>query len=57
MLSALLYPREIDHEIVLLPIEDVTEEFVFALVYHRFRPISQQARHFINTIIDTQIAK
>jgi DNA-binding transcriptional LysR family regulator len=57
MLSALLYPREINHEIVLLPIENVTEEFVFALVYHRFRHISQPARHFINTIVDTQTTK
>jgi DNA-binding transcriptional LysR family regulator len=57
MLSALLYPREIDREIVLLPIEDVTEEFVFALVYHRFRHISQPARHFINTIMDTQVVE
>jgi DNA-binding transcriptional LysR family regulator len=54
MLSALLYPREIDREVVLLPIEDITEEFVFALVYHRFRHISQPARHFINTIMDTR---
>lgn len=56
MLSALLYPGEIDREVVLLPIEDVTEEFVFALVYHRFRHISQPARHFINTIMDTKIS-
>jgi DNA-binding transcriptional LysR family regulator len=56
MLSALLYPREIDREVVLIPIEDITEEFVFALVYHRFRHISQPARHFINTIMDTKIS-
>ena len=56
MLSALLNPGEIDREVVLRPIEDITEEFVFALVYHRFRHISQPARHFINTIMDTKIA-
>lgn len=56
MLSALLNPGEIDREVLLLPIEDVTEEFVFALVYHRFRHISQPARHFINTIMDTKTA-
>ncbi|GLV54830.1 LysR family transcriptional regulator [Dictyobacter sp. S3.2.2.5] len=56
MLPALLYSSEIDREVVLLPIEDLSEEFVFALVYPRFRRIAQPARHFINTIMDTLAA-
>ncbi|GCE30697.1 transcriptional regulator CynR [Dictyobacter alpinus] len=56
MLPALLYASEIDREVVLLSIADITEEFVFALVYHRLRHISQPARHFINTTLDTLLA-
>jgi DNA-binding transcriptional LysR family regulator len=52
MLQALLRPEEIDHELVLLPIVDATEEFIFALVYPRTRTIPQPARHFINTVTD-----
>ena len=52
MLQALLRPGEIESELVLLPIADVQEEFIFALVYHRFGAIPQPARHFINMIGD-----
>jgi DNA-binding transcriptional LysR family regulator len=52
MLRALLRPAEIDSELVLLPLAEVSEEFIFALVYHRFGSIPQPARHFINTISD-----
>ncbi|GCE22836.1 LysR family transcriptional regulator [Dictyobacter kobayashii] len=52
MLPALLYTTEINRDVVLLPIAGMVEEFVFALVYHRFRHISQPARQFINTIMD-----
>jgi len=52
MLQALLRPSEIASEIILLPIADVSEEFIFALVYHRFGTITQPARHFINMISD-----
>jgi DNA-binding transcriptional LysR family regulator len=52
MLEALLQPEEINQGLALLPIADITEEFVFALVYPRFGDISQPARHFINTARD-----
>ncbi|GCF11327.1 LysR family transcriptional regulator [Dictyobacter arantiisoli] len=52
MLPALLSSDEIEREIRLLPVADITEEFVFALVYHRFRHISQPARLFINSTMD-----
>lgn len=57
ILPALLSTADINREVVLLPIADIAEEFVFALVYHRFRHISQPARHFINTIKDTLTAE
>ncbi|GAC1377833.1 MAG: LysR family transcriptional regulator [Ktedonobacteraceae bacterium] len=53
MLQALLRPGELERDVALLPIEGVNEEFIFALVYHRFGSIPQPARHFINMIGDT----
>lgn len=55
MLPALLRPTEIESELVLLPIADIKEEFIFALVYHRFGAIPQPARHFINMVSDSII--
>ncbi len=52
MLQALLEPGEPGQQFALLPLADIHEEFVFALVYHRFGPIPLAARHFINTISD-----
>lgn len=49
-LPALIRPSQIGHDLVLLPITSLTEEFVFALVYRRVGSISRAAREFINTI-------
>lgn len=49
-LPALIRPSQIGHDLVLLPITGLTEEFVFALVYRRVGSISPAAREFINTI-------
>ncbi len=49
-LPALIRPYQIGKDLVLLPITDVPDEFVFALVYRRVGAISRAAREFINTI-------
>ena len=49
-LPALIRPEQIDRDLTLLPIADVTEEFIFALVYRRVGAISQAARALINMI-------
>lgn len=49
-LPALIRPSQIGHDLVLLPITSLTEEFIFALVYRRVGSISPAAREFINTI-------
>lgn len=49
-LPALIRPSQIDKDLVLLPLADVTEAFIFALVYRRVGPISRAAREFINAI-------
>ncbi len=49
-LPALIRPYQIGSELVLLPISDIPEEFIFALVYHRIGSISRAAREFINAI-------
>ncbi|QBD77589.1 LysR family transcriptional regulator [Ktedonosporobacter rubrisoli] len=49
-LPALVRPTQIGDGLALLPVTDVTEEFIFALVYRRFGPISHAARALINTI-------
>ncbi|GHO49596.1 LysR family transcriptional regulator [Ktedonospora formicarum] len=49
-LPALIRPSQVDHDLVLLPIADLPEEFIFALVYRRVGSISRVAREFINTI-------
>jgi DNA-binding transcriptional LysR family regulator len=41
-----------DPSLVLLPIADVQEEFIFALVYRRFGALSPSARKFIEVVIE-----
>ncbi len=49
-LPALIRPSQIGNDLVLLPITNLVEEFIFALVYRRVGTISRAAREFINTI-------
>ncbi len=49
-LPALIRPSQIGTDLALLPISNLTEEFLFALVYRRVGAISRAARVFINTI-------
>jgi DNA-binding transcriptional LysR family regulator len=49
-LPALIRPSQIGTDLALLPIADVPEEFIFALVYRRVGAISPAAREFIKTI-------
>jgi DNA-binding transcriptional LysR family regulator len=49
-LPALVRPSQIGTELALLPVADLTEEFLFALVYRRVGAISRTARAFINMI-------
>jgi len=49
-LPALIRPYQIGTDLALLPITDLTEEFIFALVYRRVGPISRAAREFISAI-------
>ena len=49
-LPALIRPSQIGNDLVLLPITNLVEEFIFALVYRRVGAISRAAREFINTI-------
>jgi DNA-binding transcriptional LysR family regulator len=49
-LPALIRPSQIGHDLVLLPITGLTEEFIFALVYRRIGSISRAAREFISAI-------
>lgn len=49
-LPALIRPSQIGQDLTLLPITDVPEAFIFALVYRRVGAISQAARQFINAI-------
>jgi DNA-binding transcriptional LysR family regulator len=50
-LPALIRPSQIGRDLVLLPITDLEEEFIFALVYRRVGAISHAAREFINAIM------
>lgn len=50
-LPALIRPSQIGSDLALLPITDLTEEFIFALVYRRVGAISRAARKLITTII------
>jgi DNA-binding transcriptional LysR family regulator len=42
-----------DPNLLLLPITDVQEEFIFALVYRRFGALSPSARKFIEVVTET----
>ena len=42
-----------DPNLILLPIADVQEEFIFALVYRRFGALSPSARKFIEVVTET----
>ncbi|MHB8596562.1 MAG: LysR family transcriptional regulator [Ktedonobacteraceae bacterium] len=54
-LPALIRPTQIGNDLVLLPITDLDEEFIFALVYRRVGTISRAAREFIQTIMQQTI--
>lgn len=49
-LPALIRPSQIGKDLALLPIADLAEEFIFALVYRRVGSISQAAREFISVL-------
>jgi DNA-binding transcriptional LysR family regulator len=49
-LPALIRSSQIGNDLVLLPIADLPEEFIFALVYRRVGSISRAAREFINAL-------
>jgi DNA-binding transcriptional LysR family regulator len=55
-LPALIRPSQIGSDLVLLPITDLEEEFIFALVYRRVGSISRAAREFINAIVQQIVA-
>ena len=55
-LPALIRPSQIGSDLVLLPITDLEEEFIFALVYRRVGTISRAARELINIIIQQTIS-
>jgi DNA-binding transcriptional LysR family regulator len=50
-LPALVRPAQVGTDLVLLPITDLPEAYIFALVYRRVGPISRAAREFINAIV------
>src|SRR5580700_5016884 len=50
-LPALIRPSQIGNDLALLPISNLTEEFIFALAYRRVGSISRAAREFINAIV------
>ncbi len=50
-LPALIRPSQIGSDLALLPISDLEEEFIFALVYRRVGSISRAARELINVIV------
>ena len=51
-LPALIRPSQVGNDLVLLPISDLEEEFIFALVYRRVGSISRAAREFIQAIVE-----
>ena len=50
-LPALIRPSQIGKDLVLIPITDLPETFIFALVYRRVGSISRAAREFIHAIL------
>ena len=55
-LPALIRPSQIGRDLVLVPIRDLSDEFIFALVYRRIGAISRAARTFINAIVEQTLA-
>lgn len=55
-LPALIRPSQIGKDLVLIPITDLEEEFIFALVYRRVGSISRAAREFINAITQEDVS-
>src|SRR5712691_956200 len=49
-LPALVRYPQTDADLVLLPVADLSEEFIFALIYRRVGPIARTARAFIEHI-------
>jgi DNA-binding transcriptional LysR family regulator len=50
MLPAVLGPSQGGDAIAIVPLADMPEQFIFALVYRRFGAISRPARQFINVV-------
>ena len=50
---SLLWSSPLADSLTLLPIADVTEMFIFALVYRRIGPLAIPARQLMNTVIET----
>lgn len=55
-LPALIRPSQIGTDLILLPITDLTEAFLFALIYRRVGAISRAARGFINILAQQSLA-
>jgi DNA-binding transcriptional LysR family regulator len=53
MPPALLWSAQLNGGLVLLPIADMTETFIFALVYRRVGSLTVPARQFMNTVVET----
>lgn len=49
-LPALVRPSQVGSSLLLLPITDLPEAYIFALIYRRIGPISRAARAFIDVI-------
>ena len=49
--AALVRPNQLKEELRLIPISDLPEEFIFALVYRRFGPLPMAARALIEVIM------
>jgi DNA-binding transcriptional LysR family regulator len=56
-LPALIRPSQVGTDLALLPITDLTEEFIFALIYRRVGTISRAARAFINAVARQSVGK
>ncbi len=54
-LPALIRPYQVGHDLILLPITNLPEEFIFALVYRRIGSISRAAREFISAIAEQSL--
>jgi len=52
ILPALLHPGQPEDQVMLLPVHDLSDEFIFALVHRRTGTIPPAARRFINYVQD-----